>query len=270
MDGRFRIEWSSDRGELVAFEPTLDEVQAHVRELAAAYNDAHNAPLLGHEVEISQTDVIDHYTALRDRGARAFLLYCNGSLAGDADLRGIHQRHGEFAFMIAAPGAQGKGLGTAFATMIHAFGFAKLPIDRIYASIIPANTASRRAFDKLGYRIDESAEAQALADPGDLVMSIDRPTFEQRHAAQHAELLLEGPVQLFVEERVRSVARQSGACVDNCLVDRPEALLDGRHGRRVEVTTALVENHAQPDDLLVVHDFGRRRLVADQDRGAAA
>jgi RimJ/RimL family protein N-acetyltransferase len=185
---RVRIEWSTAHGELVAVEPTLDEVRDHVRELATAYNDAHNAPLLGHDTEISQSDVLDHYTRLSDDGARAFLLYLGGVLVGDADIRGIEHRAGEFAFMIAAPSAQGKGLGTAFAIMIHAFGFAKLPIDRLYASIIPANVASRRAFEKLGYQLDDSDAARELADPGDIVMSIDRETFAHRHAARIGEI----------------------------------------------------------------------------------
>lgn len=44
---------------------------------------------------------------------------------------------------------------------------------------------SRRVFEKLGYALDESAEAWAFADePGDLVRSLDRATFERVHAAQ--------------------------------------------------------------------------------------
>ena len=67
--------------------------------------------------------------------------------------------------------------------MIHAFGFRTLGLARIYASIVPANVASRRVFEKLGYRVDDSPTARDFADePGDVVMSIDRATFERVHA----------------------------------------------------------------------------------------
>ncbi|MGE0870431.1 MAG: GNAT family N-acetyltransferase [Kofleriaceae bacterium] len=185
---RFALQWSAPQGVLRAIEPTADEVLAHAGALVAAYNDPHNAPLLGHDAELTRDDVLEHYDTLRARGARAFLLLCDGVLAGDADLRGIADRAAEFAFMIAMPAAQGKGLGTAFATMIHAFGFTQLPIDRIYASIIPANVASRRAFEKLGYTVDDSAAAREYADPGDVTMSIERSTFERQHRAAIAAI----------------------------------------------------------------------------------
>jgi RimJ/RimL family protein N-acetyltransferase len=54
----------------------------------------------------------------------------------------------------------------------------------VYASIVPHNTASRRVFEKLGYAVDHSARARDFADePGDVVMAIDRTTFEHAHAA---------------------------------------------------------------------------------------
>lgn len=184
----FRVDWTTPAGELCALEPQLDEVAEHVKTLAAAYNDPHNAPLLGHEAKLSETEVLDHYESLLDQGAHPFLLYCDGVLAGDGDVRGIGDRAAEFAFLIAAPGAQGKGLGTRFATMIHVFAFAHLPIDVMYASIIPANAASRRVFQKLGYDVDVSLRAQEFADAGDVTMSIDRATFERMHAPAMAQI----------------------------------------------------------------------------------
>jgi len=184
----FRVDWSTPVGELCALEPRLDEVAEHVKVLAAAYNDPHNAPLLGHEAKLSETEVLDHYESLLDQGAHPFLLYRDGALAGDGDVRGIGDGAAEFAFLIAAPDAQGKGLGTRFATMIHVFAFAHLPIDRMYASIIPANAASRRVFEKLGYDVDGSLRALEFADPGDVTMSIDRATFERMHAPAMAQI----------------------------------------------------------------------------------
>ena len=97
---------------------------------------------------------------------------------GDGDLRNFRGSTAEFAFMIAAPAAQGKGLGTRFATMIHAFGFHRLALERIYASVVPQNTASRRVFEKLGYVVDDSPAGREYAEePGDIVLVLDRETF---------------------------------------------------------------------------------------------
>jgi RimJ/RimL family protein N-acetyltransferase len=107
----------------------------------------------------------------------------------DADLRNLSGGAAEFAFLVAAPAAQGKGLGTQVATLIHAFGFVRLGLERIYASIIPGNTASRRVFEKLGHRIDDSPEARAYADePDDITMGIERAPFERMHARVLAEI----------------------------------------------------------------------------------
>ena len=47
---------------------------------------------------------------------------------------------------------------------------------------MPANVASRRVFEKLGHAVDRSAAARAFADEDDdIVMSIDRATFERAH-----------------------------------------------------------------------------------------
>jgi RimJ/RimL family protein N-acetyltransferase len=129
---------------------------------------------------------------MAEEGARQFLLFLDGKLAGDADLRGIAVGTAEFAFMIGARDQQGKGLGTKFALMIHAFAFQWLGLRRVYASIVPHNVASRRVFEKLGYTLDDGAEARGYADePGDIVMGIDRTAFERAHAAAIAQLRME-------------------------------------------------------------------------------
>jgi RimJ/RimL family protein N-acetyltransferase len=184
-----RIEWSTDAGALVALEPTPDDIAAHAAELAVGYNEPTNASLMGHTDTIEPAEIVEHYADMLAEGARPFLLFRDGELVGDADLRGLRGGSAEFAFMIGARNVQGKGLGTRFAIMIHAFGFATLELARIYASIVPHNTASRRVFEKLGYEVDDSAAARAYADePGDVVMRIDRASFEQRHAAALAAI----------------------------------------------------------------------------------
>jgi RimJ/RimL family protein N-acetyltransferase len=182
----FRIE-SQD---LVAVEPTLDEVRAHAGALAVGYNEPRNATMMGHTAEMLPDEIVEHYAEMAERGAHQFLLFAGGALAGDADLRGISGGACEFAFMIAAPAAQGKGLGTRFATMIYAFAFERLQLHRVYASVIPANIASLRVFEKLGCVVDESAAARAFADePGDIVMAIDRESFTRRTALGEFRIL---------------------------------------------------------------------------------
>ncbi len=188
---RFRIEWTTDAGQLVAEEATLAEVAAHAQALAAGYNDPLNARLMGHTEPISPEEVVEHYAEMREEGWRAFLLFRDGQLAGDADLRRPENGAAEFAFMIGAPSAQGKGLGTRFAQMIHACGFGPLGLHHLYASIVPENVASRRVFEKLGYVVDDSPAARAFADePGDVTLALDRPTFERVNAAALGQIQL--------------------------------------------------------------------------------
>jgi RimJ/RimL family protein N-acetyltransferase len=188
---RYQIAWSTPAGQLLAIEPTRAEIARHAGALAAAYNDPRNAPLLGHTEPSSERDVIGHYESLARRGGHGFVVLRDGALVGDGDLRGVTRGAAEFAFLVAAVAEQGKGLGTRIATMIHAFAFAELGLDRVYASIVPANTASRRVFEKLGYAIDDSPAGRGFAeDPSDVVMVIDRASFEQSHAQAMAEIAI--------------------------------------------------------------------------------
>ena len=182
-----RVAW----GDLVAIEPTPDEVKAAAPALAAAYNDPHNAPLMGHVDALTAHDVVDHYADLDDEGAHAFLLQRGGELVGDGDFRDLDDDTGdaEFAIMVAARATQGKGLGTHFAIMLHAFGFGVLGLRTVYVAIVPHNAGSLRLFEKLGYRRDDSPRAREFADdPHDLTFSLDRATFEDLHAAALAEI----------------------------------------------------------------------------------
>jgi RimJ/RimL family protein N-acetyltransferase len=183
------IRWQTSAGALLAIEPTAAELTEHAPALSAGYNDPANAALMGHTQPISAAEVIEHYTTSIAGGMRAFLLFVDGALAGDADLRNLAGDAGEFAFMIAAPAAQGRGLGTRYAQMIHTFGFAHLGLHRIYASVMPSNTASRRVFDKLGYVVDASDAARAYADePGDVVLVLARDVFFARVPAAPIEI----------------------------------------------------------------------------------
>lgn len=181
-----RVDWNN----LTAVEATVDDVRAHAATFAAAYNDPRNAPLLGHTELLDENDVIEHYSQLADEG-HPFLLFRDGALVGDGDLRASQGGACEFAFLIADPAAQGKGLGTRCALMICAAGFERLGLEQIYASVIPANVASCRVFEKLGFALDTSPKARAFADEADdLVLSIDRPTFERVNAAAIAQITI--------------------------------------------------------------------------------
>ena len=195
-----QITWATPAGRLVAIEPRPDEVVRYAEVLAAAYNDPRNAPLLGHTEDVDPDDVVAHYADVAEAGGHNFLVFVersetgggvDGALAADADLRKVGGGAAEFAFMVASPAAQGKGLGTRIATMVHAFGFGRLGLERIYASIIPGNAASRRVFEKLGYQVDASPAARAYADePGDITMGLDRAAFERSHAQAMAEIAI--------------------------------------------------------------------------------
>jgi RimJ/RimL family protein N-acetyltransferase len=177
---RYRIDWTTSAGVFMALEPTPEELREHAAELARGYNDPVNASLMGHSAALDVEDVVESYADLIADGGRAFLAFVDGVLVGDADLRGIRDGGAEFAFMIAARAVQGKGVGTRVATMLAKFGFAIVGLERIYASIVPANVASRRVFEKLGFWLDDSPAAREFADePGDLVMAIDRLAFER-------------------------------------------------------------------------------------------
>jgi RimJ/RimL family protein N-acetyltransferase len=169
--------------ELTAIVPTADEVARYAPALAAAYNDPRNATLLGNTQPLTEADVVEHYGAV----AYPFVFLQDGELAGDGDLRGVSNGAAEFAFLICAPSAQGKGLGTRFATMVHAFAFTTLALERIYASVIPDNTASRRVFEKLGYVVDETSD---YGDEGDIVLRLDKRSFLDRYAREVGEIVI--------------------------------------------------------------------------------
>jgi RimJ/RimL family protein N-acetyltransferase len=193
-DARWAIEWRSGDEVLTAVEPTAEELAAAASDLAGYYNDAHNRVMMGHEEEpFTAAAVAGYYRELRADGGRPFLLQRTEggalSLLGDGDLRNIEDGTAEIAIMIGGRAVQGRGLGTRYATMLHAFAFRVLGLERLYISVIPANAASRRLFEKLGYEIDDSPEARDLIDEEtDLTLSVSRARFEATAAAGLAQI----------------------------------------------------------------------------------
>jgi RimJ/RimL family protein N-acetyltransferase len=186
---RLRAEWRTAAGVVVAVEPAKEEIAARAEELAAAYDDAHNRAMMGNTMSFTASDVVAHYASMAANGARQFFLYDGVALAGDGDVRRIADQAGELAILVLDPRAQGRGLGTRFAVVLHALAFRALGLERAYVTILPSNVASRRLFAKLGYTVDATAEARAYADdPSDVAMSLTRGDFERTHAGALDEI----------------------------------------------------------------------------------
>jgi RimJ/RimL family protein N-acetyltransferase len=180
----FDVEYRDAQVVWRAFEPTTDEVRAVAAQLSSYYNDEHNRAMLTHEDDMSAEEVIVHYTESRKRGDRLFLLELDGLLVGDADFRHFDAESAEYAIMIGARNLQGRGLGRRFTTMLHAWAFRGLGLRRVYVTILPANRASIRLFEQLGYGPDHGFRARSLIDEeSDVTLSMERSAFEKQHGA---------------------------------------------------------------------------------------
>jgi len=84
----WQLTWTTPNGALVAVEPRPDEVARHAAVLAAAYNDPHNAPLLGHTEPIDAAGVIAHYADVAAGGGHNFLVYGDGSFIFENRVKG--------------------------------------------------------------------------------------------------------------------------------------------------------------------------------------
>jgi len=188
---RWSVDWTRATGTLRVLEPDEAQVLALAPQLALYYNDPHNRAMMAHTQEMSIADVVEHYALLRAEEGRPLMLFAGGRLVGDADLRGIGGGQAELAIMVGDRALQGRGLGTAFGVMAHALAFRALGLTRTCVSILPENTASRRLFERLGYLLDDSPAARAIADePTDITMSLERARFEKIYATELAALKL--------------------------------------------------------------------------------
>ena len=173
------IEALSGQGKLLAFEPTEAEVLVAAPTLAIFNNDRHNSAMLTNTHEMTAAEIVESYESLRTNNGRLFFLEQDGVLMGDADFRNISGSTAEFAILIGSRAQQSGGLGTRYAAMMHVAAFRVLGLERVYASIVPANVASRRMVEKLGYMLDQSSFANSFAEEkDDIVMSVDWPRFE--------------------------------------------------------------------------------------------
>jgi RimJ/RimL family protein N-acetyltransferase len=178
-----------DRDRLRAREPTRKQIVEAAPRLARFYSDPHNQAMLAQDEDQSAVDVVAHYRALAKEAARAFFLEVDDRLVGDADLRSLTRQSAEVAILIGDRSMQGRGLGTRFGIMLHAFAFGALRLRRTYASIIPANEGSLRLFEKLGYERDDTPAARRFADePTDLTLSLGPTRFQGLHGPAAARV----------------------------------------------------------------------------------
>jgi RimJ/RimL family protein N-acetyltransferase len=183
-DDLVEVKYQHAQSLLRAFEPTLEEVRLAATRLSGFYNDAHNRTMLTHEDDLSAEKVVEYYGESRTGGDRLFLLEQDGELIGDADFRNFDAESAEYAILIGARNLQGRGLGRKFTTMLHAWAFRGLGLDRVFVTILPANRASIRLFEQLGYELDNGPRARSLIDEeSDVTLSIQRSAFEMQHGA---------------------------------------------------------------------------------------
>jgi hypothetical protein len=129
---------------------------------------------------------------MRERGGRPFLLFLGDVLMGDADLRRLQGVSAEFAIMVGARAAQGRGWGTRFSVMVHALAFGVLGRRTVHLSIVPHNVGGRRCYEKVGYVEDAGPGARACCDlPTDVGMSLTRERFLELHGAAAASVRVE-------------------------------------------------------------------------------
>lgn len=186
-----RITWATLADRLEAVEVAARDVEPYAAQLAAWYDEPHNRAMMTNAGGLTARDVLDSFTELIQSGGRAFLLFRDGQLMGDADFRHIGATEAEFAIMIGARSEQGLGLGTRFSVMLHKFAFCVLALDVAYLSIVPANIAGRRCYEKVGYVEDASCSASRYADhAGDVTMSMTRAQFERTHGHALARIEL--------------------------------------------------------------------------------
>ena len=191
---RWSVSWHSAGGWLEAREPTPPEVHAIAACLAGWYNDPHNRSMMANSCALDEAEVCAHFARVWQEGGRNFLLYAEGRLMGDADLRHVDPEAGtaELAILVGERHVQGRGFGTRFAVMLHALAFTTLALERVYVSIIPANRGSLRLFEKLGYQKDDSPAARSYIDEDDdVTMSFGRDEFLRLHGETARQLVME-------------------------------------------------------------------------------
>jgi RimJ/RimL family protein N-acetyltransferase len=162
---------------LEAKEPTAVELLEASRDLAAFYNDPHNAALLCNTIRFEPADVAELWGEIAATGGRAMLLFRDGELVGDAAFRRVGERSAELGLLIGPRSLHGAGLGGRFARMLLGLAFGEMSFEHVYVAIRPENAASLRLFARAGFLCDEGPVARACRDSDEeicMVLSASR------------------------------------------------------------------------------------------------
>lgn len=190
-EARYSVTWKKNGKLLVAKQPSDAELAEHAQRLADWYGDEYNRYMMAGTESLHAQDVIDFWAELRAQGGQAFLLYVDGQLVGDADLRHIETDRAEFAIMIGARDTQGQGLGTLLSVLIHAFAFETLKLSAVYLTIVPHNEPGRRCYEKVGYVRDDEPLARGYAEADDdIAMRITKDALFARHPLALTEIVI--------------------------------------------------------------------------------
>jgi RimJ/RimL family protein N-acetyltransferase len=185
------VEWQADDVLLRLISPTPEEVRDHASALAEFYNEPKNRALLTNVHHFDAADVCEQFAEMRAEGGHPFLLFVDGVLMGDSDLRHVEGKTAEFAILVGPRGRQAKGLGTRFTLMVSAVAFERLGLDRLYASVRPENAGSLRMLGKVGFTLDTSPEARRFAEEeDDVCVSLDARTFTTRNPEALERILI--------------------------------------------------------------------------------
>lgn len=191
-DVRYQVLWRNGGVLYAAVEPDAAEIVARSEALSAWYSEPHNRAMMAGSGAVAPGDVAEIYAAMRQAGGRPFHLLRDGALVGDGDFRHIADGRAEFAILIGPRDVQGRGLGTTFSRLLHAFAFAVLHVDDVYLTIVPDNVAGRRCYEKIGYVVDDGALARSYAeDPTDIAMRLSRAAFQAAGGAVLPDVVVE-------------------------------------------------------------------------------
>ena len=92
-------------------------------------------------------------TAKTTEGRFSWGIFWGDRLIGNTDLHKIKpfDHSADYGVMIGDPKCWGKGIGTAVAKAVAAYGFQTLNLDYIYASVFASNKGSQIALERAGY-----------------------------------------------------------------------------------------------------------------------
>ena len=135
---------------------------ARTREWA---NDPTISRLMNRACPVTESEHEAWFEALRGRDDCAYFAVerpAEPRHVGNAWLWDIDPRHrrAELRVVIGEPSARGLGLGTEAIDQLCRHGFERLNLHRIYAYVLSFNPGGRRAFEKAGFELEGTLQAE--------------------------------------------------------------------------------------------------------------